>query len=89
MTSGEMHDIQVLVVLSNKEQNAQRQPIIKRPSTCTTQPFQYHLQIEMDVTRSYAELGFGTGVAKLFEHGSDRRETLPKRVSDDSERFVL
>ena len=26
---------------------------------------------------------------KLLEHGSDRRETLPKRVSDNSRRFVF
>ena len=27
--------------------------------------------------------------SQLLEHGSDRHETLPKRVSDDSGRFVF
>ena len=31
----------------------------------------------------------GTGVENCSEHGSDRPETLPKRVSDDSGRFVF
>ena len=39
-------------------------------------------------------VGYGTGVSEtgvreILEHGSDRHETLPKRVSNDSGRFVF
>ena len=39
-------------------------------------------------------VGYGTGVSEtgiweILEHGSDRHETLPKRVSSDSGRFVF
>ena len=41
-----------------------------------------------------ASVGYGTGVSEtgvreILKHSSDRHETLPKRVSNDSRRFVF